>query len=135
MQALVAVAFVFYPLTYANPLAGGPWIAARVLSLDWGEGAGAAARWLNRRAPIVLSCHGLLLSSKRPTWPQRLAARAVDAVTAVSVDAAQRYARFFGLTRGFELTPNGVDPVAVGSITLAPYLDAHPPEAVMLARA
>jgi glycosyltransferase involved in cell wall biosynthesis len=72
-----------------------------------------AARWLNRRVPIVLSCHGLLLSSKRPTWPQRLAARAIDAVTAVSVDAAQRYARFFGLTRGFELTPNGVDPVTV----------------------
>jgi hypothetical protein len=45
-QALVALAFISYPLTYANPLAGGPWIATRVLSLDWGEGMGATARWL-----------------------------------------------------------------------------------------
>ncbi|MEE8392248.1 MAG: hypothetical protein V3S14_15840, partial [Anaerolineae bacterium] len=30
------------------PLVGGPWIANRVLSTDWGEGMGAAARWLNQ---------------------------------------------------------------------------------------
>jgi hypothetical protein len=48
-QALIALAFVFYPLTYANPLSGGPWAIARVLPVDWGEGMGAAARWLNQR--------------------------------------------------------------------------------------
>jgi hypothetical protein len=48
-QALIALAFVFHPLTYANPLAGGPWAVARVLPMDWGEGMGAAARWLNRQ--------------------------------------------------------------------------------------
>jgi len=46
-QALLAIAFIPYPLTYANPLAGGPWVAAHVLPVDWGEGMGAAARWLN----------------------------------------------------------------------------------------
>jgi 4-amino-4-deoxy-L-arabinose transferase-like glycosyltransferase len=49
LQVLVALAFLLHPLTYANPLAGGPWVAARVLDLDWGEAAGAAARWLDRQ--------------------------------------------------------------------------------------
>lgn len=49
LQALIALAFALHPLTYANPLAGGPWIARRVLDLDWGEGMGEAARWLNRQ--------------------------------------------------------------------------------------
>ncbi len=47
-QVLVAIAFITYPLTYANPLAGGPRSAARVLPVDWGEGMGAAAHWLNQ---------------------------------------------------------------------------------------
>ncbi len=47
-QALIALAFVLYPLTYFNPIVGGPWAAARVLPVDWGEGMGAAARWLNQ---------------------------------------------------------------------------------------
>jgi len=46
-QALLAIVFIPYPLTYANPLAGGPWVAAHMLPVDWGEGMGAAARWLN----------------------------------------------------------------------------------------
>ncbi|MFL7791319.1 MAG: ArnT family glycosyltransferase [Anaerolineae bacterium] len=49
IQALIALAFLLHPLTYANPLAGGPWIAARVIDLDWGEAMGTAARWLNQR--------------------------------------------------------------------------------------
>jgi 4-amino-4-deoxy-L-arabinose transferase-like glycosyltransferase len=48
LQALLALAFLLYPLTYANPLAGGPWVAAQMLAVDWGEGMGAAARWLNQ---------------------------------------------------------------------------------------
>ncbi len=47
-QALIALAFVLYPLTYFNPISGGPWAAANVLPVDWGEGMGAAARWLNQ---------------------------------------------------------------------------------------
>jgi 4-amino-4-deoxy-L-arabinose transferase-like glycosyltransferase len=48
LQLILALAFLLQPLTYANPLVGGPWVAARVLAVDWGEGVGAAARWLNR---------------------------------------------------------------------------------------
>lgn len=47
-QALLALAFFLHPLTYFNPLVGGPWTAAHMLSTDWGEGMGAAARWLNQ---------------------------------------------------------------------------------------
>ena len=48
VQLSLALIFSLYPLTAFNPLAGGPWIAARVLPVDWGEGMGAAARWLNQ---------------------------------------------------------------------------------------
>jgi hypothetical protein len=47
LQLALMLPFVPYPLTCFNPLAGGPWVAARVLPVDWGEGMGAAARWLN----------------------------------------------------------------------------------------
>jgi hypothetical protein len=47
-QLILFLPFVTHPLTFFNPLAGGPWFAARVLSPDWGEGMGAAARWLNQ---------------------------------------------------------------------------------------
>jgi 4-amino-4-deoxy-L-arabinose transferase-like glycosyltransferase len=50
LQAILALLFALHPLTYANPLAGGPWIARRVLDLDWGEAMGEAARWLNRQS-------------------------------------------------------------------------------------
>jgi 4-amino-4-deoxy-L-arabinose transferase-like glycosyltransferase len=48
LQLLCLLPFAAYPLTYASPLLGGPRVGGRVLSLDWGEGMGAAARWLNR---------------------------------------------------------------------------------------
>jgi len=48
-QLVLALAFAFRPLAAANPLAGGPRVAGRVISLDWGEGMGAAARRLNRK--------------------------------------------------------------------------------------
>ncbi|MDY6877646.1 MAG: glycosyltransferase family 39 protein [Chloroflexota bacterium] len=48
IQFVLLLPFIAYPLTYANPLAGGPWIAVRALPMDWGEGMGAAARWLNQ---------------------------------------------------------------------------------------
>jgi len=48
IQALITLTFAPHPLTAFNPLLGGPWGAARVLSVDWGEGMGAAARWLNQ---------------------------------------------------------------------------------------
>lgn len=49
LQALAALLFLLNPLTYANPLAGGPWIARHVIDLDWGEAMGAAARWINQQ--------------------------------------------------------------------------------------
>lgn len=48
LQCLIALPFTTHPLSYANPLVGGPFVAARVISLHWGEGMGAAARYLNR---------------------------------------------------------------------------------------
>lgn len=50
VQLLLALTFTPYPLSYANPAVGGRWIASRLFWLDWGEGMGAAARWLNGRA-------------------------------------------------------------------------------------
>ncbi len=47
-QLIVALLFAAHPLTYANPLVGGPRVASRALSLDWGEGMGQAARRLNQ---------------------------------------------------------------------------------------
>lgn len=49
VQALIALVFLFHPLTYANLLVGGPGVASQVFSIDWGEGAGAAAHWLNQQ--------------------------------------------------------------------------------------
>ena len=49
LQLLLLAPFAAYPLTAFNPLLGGPWLAKRLLSVNWGEGMGAAARWLNDR--------------------------------------------------------------------------------------
>jgi 4-amino-4-deoxy-L-arabinose transferase-like glycosyltransferase len=49
LQLILALFFALHPLTYASPLAGGPWVARRVLNLDWGEAMGETARWLNRQ--------------------------------------------------------------------------------------
>ena len=46
VQVVYWLAFAAYPLTAYNPLVGGPWTAVRVLPAGWGEGIGAAGRWL-----------------------------------------------------------------------------------------
>jgi hypothetical protein len=51
MQIALLLPFAAYPLTYFNPLLGGPAAAAQILPTDWGEGAGAAASWLNEQHP------------------------------------------------------------------------------------
>jgi 4-amino-4-deoxy-L-arabinose transferase-like glycosyltransferase len=48
LQAGIAVVFAAYPLTYQNPLLGGPPIGSKVLPTGWGEGLGAAALHMNR---------------------------------------------------------------------------------------
>ncbi|MGD8997508.1 MAG: glycosyltransferase family 39 protein [Anaerolineae bacterium] len=48
LQAVIALVHAAYPLTYQNPLLGGPLIASKVLPTGWGEGLGAAALHLNR---------------------------------------------------------------------------------------
>ncbi len=47
-QVLIALLFAAYPLSYFNPLLGGPAVAARVLPTGWGEGWGVAARRLSQ---------------------------------------------------------------------------------------
>ncbi len=51
LQAVYWVFFAAYPLAAYNPLVGGPWTAARVLPVGWGEGIGAAGRHLSRFGP------------------------------------------------------------------------------------
>ena len=48
LQLVLHLPFAAHPLTSFNLLLGGPWVGRRLLSADWGEGMGAAARWLNR---------------------------------------------------------------------------------------
>lgn len=50
VQFLLMLPFAACPLTGFNLLLGGPWTGSRVLSADWGEGMGSAARWLNQRS-------------------------------------------------------------------------------------
>jgi hypothetical protein len=52
VQLVIAILFLFRPLTYANPLIGGPWLARRVIDLDWGEAMGQAARRLNQHSDV-----------------------------------------------------------------------------------
>jgi 4-amino-4-deoxy-L-arabinose transferase-like glycosyltransferase len=47
LQALVSLPYAPYFLAYENPLLGGPGVAARVLSVGWGEGVDQAAAYLN----------------------------------------------------------------------------------------
>ena len=47
-QALLLLPFAAYPLKGFNLLTGGPWGAASILTTDWGEALGAAARQLSR---------------------------------------------------------------------------------------
>jgi len=49
LQLLLFLPYLTAPLTYFNPLVGGPRAALGWLEVDWGEGLGAAARWLNRQ--------------------------------------------------------------------------------------
>ncbi len=47
LQLAFLLPFVAHPLTYANPLLGGPWVGGQVISLEWGERMGMVARQLN----------------------------------------------------------------------------------------
>jgi hypothetical protein len=48
-QLFLVLIYVFTPLAYFNPLLGGPRAALDWLPVGWGEGLGAAARWLNQQ--------------------------------------------------------------------------------------
>ncbi len=65
------------------------------------------------RRPVVLSCHGLLESTRRAARSECLAARAASAVTAVSGDSAERYAQLLHLQRPVTVIPNGAPPVQI----------------------
>ena len=73
-QLLLALAFVPYPLTYFNPILGGPSSGSRVLSADWGESDGASARWLNRLPGGV---NLTVAASSVPTFAPMFAGRTV----------------------------------------------------------
>ncbi len=49
LQLAMLLPFVTNPLMYFSPLLGGPWAARHLLPTDWGEGMGAAARWLDEQ--------------------------------------------------------------------------------------
>ncbi len=48
---LLGSSLTYYPyyLTYYNPLVGGPWLAARLIRVGWGDGMEEAAFWLNQQ--------------------------------------------------------------------------------------
>jgi 4-amino-4-deoxy-L-arabinose transferase-like glycosyltransferase len=48
-QLLLTLPYLSVPLGYFNPLLGGPHAALDWLPVGWGEGLGAAARWLNQQ--------------------------------------------------------------------------------------
>jgi len=69
----------------------------------------AIANRLAGRRPLVLTCHGLLLEDRgRPRIRDRLFVRDVQAVTAVSEQAAREYAKLFGWRDEVPVLPNGV---------------------------
>lgn len=52
LQAAYLLFFLPFPLSAYNLLPGGPWGAQAVMPLGWGEGIGAAARWLDQQPGI-----------------------------------------------------------------------------------
>jgi len=70
------------------------------------------ANRLAGRRPIVLSCHGLLLDSSTLRWVDRLALRGVQALTAVSQQTADVYARLLNWPEKITVVPNGVPAAA-----------------------
>jgi len=69
------------------------------------------ANRISGRRPVVFSAHGLLMQDERPRLRDRLAARDVQQVTAVSRPAAREYARLLGWRGAVEIIDNGVPPV------------------------
>ena len=68
-----------------------------------------AANRLAGGAPVILSCHGLLLGpGRRAPLAQRLAARGVRAATAVSRTVAREYRRLLGLGGAVTVIDNGI---------------------------
>lgn len=68
-----------------------------------------AANRVSVRAPLVVSCHGLLFQdSSHPRRVERLAMRDVRRVTAVSAQAAREYARLLAWSDPVDIVLNGV---------------------------
>lgn len=67
------------------------------------------ANRLSGTRPIVLSCHGLLMDAgARARWIERFAMRTVTAMTAVSRETADLYAKFLDWRGSVRIIPNGV---------------------------
>ena len=84
VQALYWLAFAAYPLTAYNPLVGGPWTAARVLPAGWGEGIGAAGRWLAATQPDAAEQAALagVAPALAPFFPGRTLVEGLDSPSA-----------------------------------------------------
>ena len=68
-----------------------------------------AANRLSIRAPLVVSCHGLLFQDlSHPRHVERLAMRDVRRVTAVSAEAAREYARLLAWSDPVDIVLSGV---------------------------
>ena len=59
VQALYWLAFAAYPLAAYNPLVGGPFTAARILPIGWGESISASGRWLTGTQPDAATARAL----------------------------------------------------------------------------
>ena len=67
------------------------------------------ANRLAGNCPVVMTCHGLLFHQRgRARLIERLAVRAVSAITAVSEKVAREYRERLGISRRIEIVENGV---------------------------
>ena len=136
LQLLLLVPFAAYPLTAFNLLLGGPWAAARVLSVDWGEGAGMAARWLNQLpdagrltvAAVSVPSFAPLFAGQTVTVKQTSLADYVVSSPDRSSDRPVVYAAHLGFLDHVAVTTN------TAPFEQAAYLAAHvePGDAILL---
>lgn len=79
-QAIFWLAHAAYPLAAYNPLAGGSWTARLVLPAGWGEGIGAAGRWLAQTQPDAVARVAIagVAPSLAPFFPGRTLVDGLD---------------------------------------------------------
>jgi 4-amino-4-deoxy-L-arabinose transferase-like glycosyltransferase len=84
VQALFLLFHAAYPLSAYNPLVGGPYTAARVMPVGWGEGISAGGRWLAETQPDASQARAIagVAPSLAPFFPGQTLVEGVDSQSA-----------------------------------------------------